>query len=126
MLTRAILVASVLLLPACATEQAFRQNLGRSHKVERDMTPEQALAILGAPYQRLTLGGVEEWRYCDSRRYADEYLVLYFHGGLLVDKASYTFTHDDSAGFDGCHERPNLYVDKRSPPRRVRALRGAR
>jgi len=42
----------------------YSQNLGAAHKVKRSMTPEEALAIMGAPADKISWLGVEEWRYC--------------------------------------------------------------
>jgi hypothetical protein len=125
----AILLFSASLLPGCASHRALSQNLGHAHKVKRGMTAEQAEAIMGAPYHAPSFAGVDEWRYCDTRSGTDEYVVLYFQNGRVIDKTSYTFSNPSinisDARIGECHDRTELYVDRRSPPRRVRELRDA-
>ncbi len=57
-------MALVALLGAACAPAVYSQNLGAAHKVKRSMTPEEALAIMGAPADKISWLGVEEWRYC--------------------------------------------------------------
>ena len=125
----AVLLVSTILPAACAGPILFSQNLGHAHEVKRGMTAEQALAIMGQPALSVTLDGVEEWRYCDSRSHTDEFVVLYFHQARIVEKASFTILNPAPNLSDGrigdCRANAEaIYYDRRSPPRRVRELRG--
>ena len=128
MRTPAVVLTFAMFQAACAAPILFSQNLGYAHKVKRGMTHDQARAIMGEPALTASIDAVEEWRYCDSRANTDEFVVLYFHVGRVVDKASYTILNpapnvsDDRMG--DCRANADaIYTDRRTPPRRVRDLR---
>lgn len=115
---------------ASCSPAPFSQNIGFAHKVERDMTPADITAIMGEPFERVSIRGVDEWRYCSSRDSGDVFAVVYLHEGRVVDKASYTISHEfrdhNRDGTESCLDNvKNLYTDRRSPPRRVVQLREA-
>jgi hypothetical protein len=127
---RALRLLSIvtLLQLACAAPALFHQNLGPAHKVRPGMSPDQVRAILGAPFANVVLQDVEEWRYCDSRSYTDDFVVVYFHDTVVIDKASYTILNPapnaaDQRVADCRATQDRLYSDHRSPPRRVQELR---
>lgn len=113
---------------ASCSPAPFSQNIGFAHKIERDMAPADITAIMGEPFERVSIGGVDEWRYCSSRDSGDVFAVFYLHEGRVVDKASYTISHEfrehNLDGTESCRDNvKNLYTDRRSPPRRVVQLR---
>jgi hypothetical protein len=125
-----VVLACAGILAACASVPRFSQNLSPAHKVTRGMTTEQARAIMGAPALAVWLDGILEWRYCDSRPSTDEFVVVYFHDGQVIDKASYTILNpapniSDERLVDCVDNMGSLYIDGRSPPRRVRDTRRA-
>jgi outer membrane protein assembly factor BamE (lipoprotein component of BamABCDE complex) len=129
---RAIMFLSVVIASqiACTAPVLYHQNLGPSHKVRRGMTADQVRVILGDPFASVVLDGVEEWRYCDSRSYTDEFVVVYFQKAAVVDKASYTILNPSpnraDERMDDCRaSQDELYKDRRAPPRRVQDLRRA-
>jgi hypothetical protein len=117
-----------LAVTASCSPVPFSQNIGFAHKVEREMTPADVTAIMGEPFERASIQGVDEWRYCSSRDNGDVFAVFYLHDGRVVDKASFTISREvrqyNPDGTDSCLDNvKNLYTDRRSPPRRVVQLR---
>ena len=117
-------------LAACASVAHFSQNLSPAHKVKRGMTTGQSRGIMGEPALAVWLDGILEWRYCDSREFTDEFVVVYFHDDQVVDKASYTIPNpapnrEDERVVDCVDNMGSLYRDGRHPPRRVRDSRRA-
>ena len=126
-----IVAGLVLLVTAAACAPLFSQNIGLAHKVKRGWTTEEVRALMGKPALALSLDGVEEWRYCATRPQAhDEAVVLYFHGGRVVDRAFYSLDRsmrlfspgdpDDDTCMDSIQ---HVYRDRRQPPSRVLEMR---
>lgn len=127
------LVAVVVALFHLACGQAlYSQNLGAARKVRTGMTPEETARIMGVPADRISWWGVEEWRYCSTEPGVDRVVVVYFHGGRVVEKASYTLNAviqwsdgapDTRIGESCVDNLQNIYSDGREPPRGVKELR---
>jgi hypothetical protein len=83
---------------------------------------------LGEPALSLSIDGVDEWRYCSSTvGNADEFAVIYFRNGVVVDKGFFTIQpYDTYGGRESCLANIEaIYLDRRRPPRRVEELRAA-
>jgi hypothetical protein len=126
-------LAAMIPLGACAAAP-FNQNIGPSHRVRSGMTPPDVIAVMDAqPVERVSLDGVDEWRYCATRDNVDVVVVFYFHDGRVVEKETYSISPEvrrlppltpESRHVESCLDNlRNLYVDWRKPPKLVRTLR---
>jgi hypothetical protein len=129
-------LAAMIPVAACAAAP-FDQNIGPSHRVRSGMTPGDVIAIMDAePVERVSLDGVDEWRYCATRDTADVVVVFFFHEGRVVAKETYWISPEvrrlppltpESRHVESCLDNlENLYVDSRKPPKFVRELRARR
>jgi len=126
----AIVLFALALFAACGSK-VFSQNIGPAHKVKSGMTPDEARSLLGEPLKKVSLSGVEEWRYCATRTDSNVFVVLYFQNDRVIEKATYTLDpYAPLVGPAAQEDRAScragvdsIYTDKRSPPRRVQELR---
>ena len=68
------------------------------------MTKAEVESIMGPPIKSDFYKGVDEWHYCKTGMYADEFVSLFFHEGILIAKKNYTVTIVDTEGVSGSCE----------------------
>ena len=102
---------------------AVRQNLAVSNKLQEGMTKAEAESIMGAPIKTDFSRSVEEWHYCKTGVYANEFIALFFHEEKLIAKKNYSVTAAEGKNLTGSCEiyikmgnyaEPDIVVEIRS------------
>ena len=57
---------------------------------------------MGEPVKSDFDRNVEEWHYCSTGLYSDEFIALYFVDGKLLTKMNYTVTVEDAGATGSC------------------------
>ena len=93
----AIFTFIAMLLQGCYTSQ----NIANASMLSNGMSKQQVSAVMGLPIRSEFNGNLEEWHYCNTGSYADEFVVLFFDDSNLFATRNYTVTLADSRGATG-------------------------
>lgn len=77
------------------------ENLKKNFRISEGMSKDEVYQIMGTPSASEFDKGVEEWHYCATGTYTDEFVAFYFNDGKVVAKTSYTVTTTDVGGVTG-------------------------
>jgi len=80
-----------------------QQNLSISVDLTNEMDSSEVRKIMGKPIIKEILGREEEWHYCRTNEYVDEYIAIKFEDNKLTTLSHYTvsaldivYTHTDT------------------------------
>lgn len=105
----------------------YTQNIGLAYRVKRGASAEDVRKIMGEPALTRSIDGVDEWRYCATAPGTDEVAVIYFHKGVVLDRAYYSMHPAGEWGRPSCLDNIDFpYSSDRRPPRRVVQARQGR
>ena len=91
-----LLFLSIFLLYSCGVKK-----LQNNFLVNEGMTKAQVISIMGNPVASEFDRGVEEFHYCSTGLYADNFVAFFFKNNKVVSKTSYTVTVSDAGGASG-------------------------
>jgi outer membrane protein assembly factor BamE (lipoprotein component of BamABCDE complex) len=94
-----------------------QQNLSSSFRLSPGMTKTEVEKLMGYPVKSDFKKNVEEWHYCRTGIYSDEFISLFFFEGKLVEKLNYTVTIADTRGVTGSCENFIKMGNYREPDR---------
>jgi outer membrane protein assembly factor BamE (lipoprotein component of BamABCDE complex) len=97
----AVLIIS--LLSSCGI-YGIQQNLSSSYRLTPGMDKNEVEKIMGMPIKSDFKKNVEEWHYCKTGIYSDEFISLFFFDGKLVEKLNYSVSIADTRGVTGSCE----------------------
>ena len=95
-----VILSTLLIVTSCG----IQQNLTSSLKLSPGMTKSEVEKIMGMPIKSDFKKNVEEWHYCKTGIYSDEFISLFFFDGKLVEKLNYSVTIADTRGVTGSCE----------------------
>ena len=78
------------------------KNLQKNFLVSEGMSKEEVIKIMGMPVASEFDRGVEEFHYCSTGMYVDNFVSFFFKDGKVVSKTTYNVNAAD-AGYSSGH-----------------------
>jgi len=97
---RATIFMLVAILSGCASMYT-QSPLDKATMLDPGMTKQQVQEIMGLPVKSELAGNIQAWHYCKTGYSADEFVVIFFRDGRVVQSQNYYVTLAETAGATG-------------------------